>query len=81
MDIGLGGTRVDFPIEVVIPTDVQLTIAFPMGHHTEELELSARVVWTVTDRIEAPYATGLQFQDLPDAARRKLYDIIGELAD
>lgn len=76
MNLGLGGLRVDFPVEIVIPAEIELRIHVPDG---EPLEAAARVVWTVTDRIEGPFPTGLQFQELPDAQRRRLYDLVGSL--
>lgn len=76
VNIGLGGLRVDFPIEISIPAEIDLAIALPDG---ESLEARARVVWTVTDRIDGPYPTGLQFGELQDAQRRRLYDAVGSL--
>ena len=76
LNIGLGGLRVDFPTEVNIPAEVDLAIAVGNG---ESLEMRTRVVWTVTDRIDGPYPTGLQFGELPDQQRRRLYDVLGTL--
>ena len=76
VNIGLGGLRVDFPVEIAIPAEIALQIQVP-GEGS--IEAKGRVVWTVTDRIDGPYPTGLQLQELPDAQRRRLYDLVGRL--
>ena len=76
VNIGLGGLRVDFPVEIVIPAEIALQIQVP---GEGPIEAKGRVVWTVTDRIDGPYPTGLQLQELPDAERRRLYDLVGRL--
>ncbi|MAE67881.1 MAG: hypothetical protein CMJ18_26805 [Phycisphaeraceae bacterium] len=78
VNIGLGGTRIDFPVEIIIPAEVALQITFPGV--TGPICLNGRVVWTVTDRINGPYPTGLQFQELADADRRRLYDLLTGLS-
>ncbi len=77
VNIGLGGMRIDFPFEILAPTDIQVRLKRPEG---EDLDLVARVIWTVTERVEAPFPTGLQFHGLSDADRAGLQALIEHLS-
>jgi hypothetical protein len=83
VNLGLGGTRVDLPIEVALPAVVVLTLTPPTPEGATDaaipLQLRGHVMWTVTERSEGPYPTGLQFREMPDAVRRRLYAILPEL--
>ena len=78
VNIGLGGICVEFPVEMVIPAEVALQIHVP---GQAPLVANGRVVWAVTDRLDAPFPAGIQFQKLPDAQRRHLYDLVDHLTD
>ena len=74
-NIGLGGARIDAPVEFPMPCNIALklppqdTLADPQP----ELELECQVAWTVADRAEGPYPTGIQFGALDENMRRRLF--------
>lgn len=81
VNLGLGGARVDLPVEVGLPDELTLKFSLPGpqkgGGAAAALEVTGRVVWTVADQPTGPFPTGLQFPALDDAARRRIYDFIG----
>ncbi len=78
VNIGLGGLRIDFPVEITLPAEVELAVTFPGrdGGTPTVVEIAAKVVWTVTEVDGGPWPTGLMFQTLEDGLRRRLYDLI-----
>jgi hypothetical protein len=82
VNIGLGGARMDFPIEVPLPAEVVLTLGLPEAGTRPriDLELPARVVWTVADQEGGPYPTGVQWRELGDETRSRLHELLRALS-
>ncbi len=77
-NIGLGGARVDIPVELPMPCAIRLILPGQNGSLESEpaIELSGQVAWTVADRAEGPFPTGIQFAALDEDCRRKLFRYI-----
>ena len=82
VNVGLGGARVDFPIEVPLPAEVVLTFGLPANGTRAriDLELPARVVWTVADQEGGPFPTGVQWRELSDDTRNQLHELLRALS-
>ena len=74
--IGLGGARIDFPEEIGLPAEVDLSIPAAGGG---SIDLAARVIWTVAGGEGRPSPTGLRFEHLDHATKQELYDLLGSL--
>ncbi|MCA9319291.1 MAG: PilZ domain-containing protein [Planctomycetes bacterium] len=76
--LGLGGARVDFPIELPIPC--HLTLHLP-ARNTEDgkvraLSLPCRVAWTTAQEDALVHPTGVQFQALSLAQKNGLVEYL-----
>ncbi len=74
-NLGLGGARVDAPVELPMPCVMQITLP-SQGSGTDpqpELKLECQVAWTVADRAEGPFPTGIQFTDIDDTKKQSLF--------
>lgn len=84
VNIGLGGARVDLPLEVGLVEEIDLEITGPAGLVGDAaatmMRMSGRVMWTTSEPVAGLYPTGLQFLRLDDATRRRLYDLLASLA-
>ena len=76
LNIGLGGLRIECPFEITAPTNVQVCLQPPTG---DPIEVTTRVIWTVTDCIDGPFPTGLSFQNLDDTTRQRIHELVGNL--
>ena len=83
VNLGMGGARVDLPERAPLPGRLTLTLPAIGGTVPDPapIVLEARVVWTVKDAEGAPFPTGIQFTDMGDEARRRLYRYLSELID
>ena len=77
VNLGLGGARVDLPLEATLPGSVTLQLPALAGPPaTSPIEIPAQLAWTVTDREGGPYPTGLQFTKLDEKVRSRLDDYL-----
>ena len=74
-NIGLGGARIDAPVEFPMPCSMVLKLPAQEATHEPqpELQLQCEVAWTVADRAEGPFPTGIQFGALDEETRRRLF--------
>ena len=74
-NIGLGGARVDAPVEFPMPFSFLLKMPAQdsMAVPQPALDLQCHVAWTVADKAEGPYPTGIQFAPLDDRMRQRLF--------
>ena len=78
VNLGLAGARLDLPEMVDLPADVRLELQ-PI-HDSEPdglLVIEGRVVWTVADEEGGPYPSGVIFQAVDGACRKRLHAYIG----
>lgn len=75
-NIGFGGARVDFPVDLPIPCRVQLTILDTAG---KPLVLECDVTWTTTANDSNTYPTGLRFREVSDKLKARLFELLIDL--
>ena len=76
VNVGLSGARIDFPVELPMPSHVDVTIR-PEGG--EPITLAAEVAWTVAETENGPYPTGVRFHELDDATCARLEHLVSAL--
>lgn len=76
VNVGLGGLRVDLPMELSVGQllDVRIPLPEVSGDMEENqvLDLACQVIWTLFDQTDPPYPTGLKFRDVDPRKRRTL---------
>ncbi len=74
-NIGLGGARIDAPIEFPMPSSfvIKLPAQDSAASPQPALDLKCKVAWTVADRAEGPFPTGVQFTGIEGAAKQQLF--------
>ena len=80
VNLGLGGARLELPVEVDLPTELGITIPVE-ATGDDPIDLRARVIWTCDDPANATYPTGVQFIGMEEKERQRLYTLIRRLGD
>ena len=70
-NIGLGGARLDCDLDLPMPCRLELEL--PGGADEAKIVLPCSVAWTVADRGEGPFPTGLQIAPIDEATRKRLF--------
>lgn len=74
-NLGIGGARIDSPCEFPMPSKIVVTLPGRDDLDTPqaEIRLDCHVVWTVADRAEGPFPTGIRFSDVDGELKHRLF--------
>ena len=79
-NIGLGGARLDSPIEWPMPCRFQLRLPAQLeAGESNALEISCTIAWTVADKAEGPFPTGVQFTNLDEGIKGQLFSYLARM--